>query len=175
MMLTLPPCSEAATSMADPTTRTESITGAISSFTATDSGASESGTSAVRKPGAVMTSFAAEDEAGRLKSNAPDGPAVVWFWTPVRSTTEICAPAMGAPDGSDTTPLMVAAERIGRQASRPKTYSFISGPLPREPVYGCAKRDLAGRSPDLRLIGSVRLPIPSPEQWLCGSEPPRLQ
>ncbi len=35
--------------------------------------------------------------------------------------------------------------------------------------------DSAGRSPDLRIAGAVCLPIPSPEQWLLSTDPPRLQ
>src|SRR5438045_1826978 len=121
MTLTLPPCSLAATSMAEPTTCTDSACGAISSCTLA---ARPDGRVLAANPGAVTTSFVS-GVSGAFSSKAPASDVIVCATTPTRLVTETCAPGMGAPDGSTTLPLIWAAERqaesSNKQAGRPET------------------------------------------------------
>ena len=92
-------------------------------------------------------------------SNVPLTSVAVSASTPTRLTTDTCAPETGAPDESTTLPLMPPAERQG--GIEPETgptafkskYAFWL--LPREPAS-----ESFGRSPDLRILGPVSLPIP---------------
>src|ERR1039457_1569045 len=133
MMLTLPPCRLASTSMAEPATRTESTIGARSSRTVISGTASSAAMDLAAKPGAVITSL---EPRGKEHANAPSG------------------------DGK---------QKKSQRAYNVPTHSKL---LPREPceltptrLLEAKRRPHAGRSPDLRLIGSFGLPIPLPEQW----------
>src|ERR1039458_4055532 len=160
-MLTLPPCMLAGTSMAEPTTRTESTCGAISRRTATVGPAASV---CVLNPG------------GR---DPRPGIGNVWnieIDRAIRGRYRLGLHAHAAHDGNLRAANGCAGwigdrslhlrrektggkkEATGRQGLDVVTHTKL---LPRE----LCELTSAGRSPDLRLIEPIGLPIPSPEQW----------
>ena len=137
-IVTLLPCSVSGTSIADPATRTESTCGAIFKCTISGSGADApaSGMLFVSKPGAVMARcISPVPESFSVKP--PAWSVVVCWATPKRLTAETCAPAMAAPDGSSTVPLMVkdVAVAAGNSPSH-KTRKRIVGSSLESRNYG---------------------------------------
>src|SRR5689334_9525647 len=157
-MLTFPPCSVAATSIAEPTTPTISTSGAISITTITGL---PGATVCVRNPGAVTTTFAFAQGASGIM-NVPSAAVTVCAATPTRVTRDTCAAAITAPDWSTTLPATCARTAVANVTNKkvqPISLLRIVRLLPREP------QSSIGRSPDLRFNGPFGLPASFRKQW----------
>jgi hypothetical protein len=107
MMVTLPPCWLASTSIAEPATVTESTMGARSRRTVIPGTASAAAMDLSAKPGAVITSL---EPSGKEHAKAPSGEGKLRS-TPSGVTMETRAPVTRAPVGSTIVPFTSAAER----------------------------------------------------------------